>query len=157
MHRHLSISSLFLFLSLLATQAVALPAPMSDAELREKSTLVALVRVLSVTCTGVAKDEMTGESLPSYSAKLKLLEVKKGSAKKGDVVTVTFHAIPKGILGPWAVFYYPGEEVWTHLSGSGGNYDTTWWNARGKTLHEAVITKLPTKPGETVAIPDAGQ
>jgi len=153
----LLLTTLFLLFASLAGPAVALPAPMSDAELMEKSTLVALVRVLSVTCTGVAKDEMTGETLPSYSAKLKLLEVKKGSEQKGDVVTVNFHTIPKGMLGPWAVFYYPGEEVWTHLGGSGGTYETIWWNARGETLHQAVITKLPTKQGETVAIPEASK
>ena len=78
------------------------------------------------------RTRLTGENLPNYSAKLKLLEVKKGSEKKSDVVAITFHAIPKGMLGPWAVFYYPGEEVWTHLGGSGGTYQTIWWNARGR-------------------------
>jgi hypothetical protein len=49
-------------ISFVATQALALPAPMSDDELLAKSDLVALIRVLSVTCTGVAKGERTGEA-----------------------------------------------------------------------------------------------
>jgi hypothetical protein len=110
-----------------------------------------------VTCTGVEKDERTGDDLRSYSAKLKLLEVKKGKERAGDIVTVSFQEIPRGILGPWTVFYYPGEEVWTHLSGGGGTYSTTWWNAKTKEVHGAVITKLPTKPGQTVRIPEADQ
>ena len=34
-------------------------------ELLTESDLVALVRIKSVTCTGVTKDERTGEELPS--------------------------------------------------------------------------------------------
>ncbi len=98
-----------------ASPALALPAPMSDQELLDKSDLVAVVRVVSVSCTGVSKDAATGEDLPSYLAQLQLVEVKKGEAKPGDVVLVTWHAISKKIVGPWAVPYYPGEEVLTHL------------------------------------------
>jgi len=54
------LSMLSAAISFVATQALALPAPMSDDELLAKSDLVALIRVLSVTCTGVAKDERTG-------------------------------------------------------------------------------------------------
>src|SRR5262249_43108088 len=57
-----------LLLAFVAGPALALPAPMSDDELLAKSDLVALIRVLSVTCTGVDKDERTGEALPSYKA-----------------------------------------------------------------------------------------
>jgi hypothetical protein len=133
--------------------AAALPAPMSDSELLRKSDLVALVRVLSVTCTGIAKDERTGEDLPSWSAKAELMEVIKGEEAKGSDVTISFHAIPTGLLGAWSVHYYPGEMVWTHLVGKDGDYATTWWNGRGDVVSKAVITELPTKPGETVEIP----
>jgi hypothetical protein len=133
--------------------AAALPAPMSDSELLHKSDLVALIRVLAVTCTGVSKDERSGEALPSWSADVELIEVLKGEEAKGDDVTVTFHAIPKGILGPWSVYYYPGEMVWTHLVRDGDAYTTTWWNGRGDVVSKAVITTLPIKPGETAAIP----
>ena len=77
---------LALGLVLLATPALALalPAPMSEQELTDKSDLIATVRVLSVSCTVVAKDDKTGEDLPVYLARLRLLEVKKGDAKKGD-------------------------------------------------------------------------
>jgi hypothetical protein len=65
-------------------------------------------------------------------------------------VTITFHAIPKGILGPWTVYYYPGEMVFTHLVRDGDAYTTTWWNGRGKLVNKAIINDLPTKAGETV-------
>ena len=139
-------------LCLNATPAAALPAPMSDSELLSKSDLVALVRVLSVTCLSVSKDEHTGEDLPSYSAKAELMEVIKGEEAKGGDVTITFHAIPAGLLGPWSVYYYPGEMVWTHLVRDGDAFTTTWWNGRGDVVNHAIITELPTKPGETAEI-----
>ena len=71
-----------------ASPALALPAPMSDQELLDKSDLVALVRVVSVS-TGVSKDAATGEDLSSYLAQLQLVEVKKDEAKPGDVMLVT--------------------------------------------------------------------
>src|SRR4051812_6706114 len=46
--------------------AWAVPAPMSPDDLMAASDLVALVRVLAVTCVGVFKDGHTGENLPSY-------------------------------------------------------------------------------------------
>jgi hypothetical protein len=153
MRRLVPLSGLLLLLLLAATtSASALPAPMSDAELLSKSDLVALVRVLSVTCTAVAKDDRTGEPLPSYVANVELIEVIKGDVAKGNDVNITYHEIPTGLLGPWSVFYYPGEMVWTHLVKQGDDYTTTWWNGRGELVHKADITTLPTKPGESVAI-----
>jgi hypothetical protein len=140
---------------LLATPALALPAPMSDAELMEKSDLVAVVRVLSVSCTAVTKDDNTGEELPSYLAKISLLEVKKGDARPGDEVLVTWRAIPKGIVGPWAVYYYPGEVVLTHLAKKSGGvaYGSTWWNAKGDDVKAPESTELPSTVGETLTAP----
>jgi len=135
----------------------ALPAPMSQEQLLEKSDLVALVRIESVTCVSVAKDDRTGEDLPSYSARAGLIEVIKGEDVQGDTVNITFAAIPTGLLGPWTVYYYPGEMVWTHLLGADGEYTSTWWNARGDVVSKAVITELPTKPGETVEISKGGK
>ncbi len=137
--------------------ASAVPAPMSQEQLLEKSDLVALVRIKSVTCVSVSKDDRTGEELPSYSARAELMEVIKGEDVKGDTVNISFHAIPTGLLGPWTVYYYPGEMVWTHLLGADGEYTSTWWNARGDVVSRAVITELPTKPGETVEIPKGGK
>jgi hypothetical protein len=141
----------FLAVWLIATAASALPAPMPDAELVEKSDLVALVRVLSVTCTSVTQDAQTGEDLPGYLAKLQVIEVKKGDAKPGDVVLVTWRTVPKGALGPWAVAYYPGEEVWTHLTKRSGGvtYASTWWNAKGTPVKEPETTDLPPGIGQT--------
>ena len=153
MRRLLSLSGLLLLLLAAATTpASALPAPMSDADLLSKSDLVALVRVLSVTCTAITRDDFTKQDIANYSANVELIEVIKGDVAKGNDVNITFHEIPKGLLGPWSVFYYPGEMVWTHLVKQGDDYTTTWWNGRGELVHKAVITTLPTKPGESVAI-----
>jgi hypothetical protein len=140
-------------ISFVATPILALPAPMSDDELLAKSDLVALIRVLSVTCTGIEKDDRTSEALPSYKANAEVMEVIKGEVAKGDDVTITFHAVPTHMLGPWTVYYYPGEMVFTHLVRDGDAYTTTWWNGRGKLVNKAIITDLPTKPGETVEVP----
>ena len=147
--------AILLLLCLLATPALALPAPLSEQELTDKSDLVATVRVLSVSCTVVTKDDKTGEDLPAYLARLRLLEVKKGDAKKGDEVLVTWRAIPKGIVGPWTVNYYPGEVVLTHLvKKSGGvSYGSTWWNAKGEDIKQPENTELPTSAGETFDAP----
>jgi hypothetical protein len=148
----------FLTLCLIATAALALPAPMGDAELEADSDLVALVRVMSVTCTSITKDPMTGEQLPGYLAKLRVIEAKKGDVRPGGEVLVTFRAVPQGALGPWTVYYYPGEEVWTHLikRAGGVTYATTWWNAKGKAVKPPETKELPTKVGESVLAADAG-
>jgi hypothetical protein len=136
---------------LLSAPAAAIPAPKSEDQLIHDSDVVALVRVLAVTCTAEWVDEQTGETLHGYSADLEVLESKKGKAAKGDVLRVGFRDLPTGILGPWSVFYYPGEEVWTHLqmNDGGSAYETTWWNAKGELLHPADPTDLPTRVGET--------
>ena len=125
---------------------------MSEQELFEKSDVVALMRVLSVTCTSVTKDEQTGEDLPGYLAKLQVKEVKKGDVKPGEEVLVTWRAVPKSIVGPWTVYYYPGEEMVTHLTKrSGGvSYASTWWNAKGDDMKSPDSRDLPITPGETV-------
>ena len=82
--------SMLLF-GLAAAPALALPAPMSKSELLLKSDLVALVRIKSVTCVSLAKDERTGEDLPSWSAEAELMEVIKGADVKGDTVS---HSTP---------------------------------------------------------------
>jgi hypothetical protein len=153
--RRLVVTILSIFL--LAAPALALPAPMSKSELLLKSDLVALVRIKSVTCVSVTKDERTGEDLPSWTARAELIEMIKGEEVKGDSVTINFHAIPPGVLGPWTVYYYPGEMVWTHLTGKDGDYTSTWWNARGTLVSKAVVDTLPITPGETVSIPKRNQ
>jgi hypothetical protein len=152
MHRLVVVSAVLIGLGLPPAPAFALPAPMSQEQLLEKSDLVALVRIKSVTCVSVSKDEPTGEELPSYSARAELIEVIKGEDVKGDSVNISFHAIPTGLLGPWTVYYYPGEMVWTHLVGKNGSYTTTWWNGRGNVIEKAAITELPTVPGQTVSL-----
>jgi hypothetical protein len=156
--RRLNFFSLLVFLGLLVlaslavSPALALPAPMSEQELTEKSDVVALMRVLSVTCTSVVKDEQTGEDLPGYLATLKVMEVKKGDVKQGEELLVTWRAVPKGIVGPWTVYYYPGEEMVTHLTKrSGGvSYASTWWNAKGDDVKGPDSRDLPVTPGDTV-------
>lgn len=142
---------------LAAQPAFALPAPMSEGELMEKSDLVALVRVMSVTCTSSTKDPTTGEALPGYLAKLRVLKVKKGDARPGGEVLVTFRTVPTGALGPWTVFYYPGEEVWTHLAKRSGGvtYASTWWNAKGEQVTPPETKDLPTVVGQSVLASDS--
>ena len=152
MTRLLKTLSLVFVAACFALPALAVPAPMSEQELMEKSDLVALIRVLAVTCTSIVKDEQTREELTGYIATLKILEVKKGEVKQGEQVLVTWRAIPKTIVGPWTVYYYPGEEVVTHLTKrSGGvSYASTWWNAKGDDVRAPDSRDLPTTPGETV-------
>lgn len=149
---HLRLLALLAVVSLAALPALALPAPMSEQELTDKSDLVAQVRVLAVTCTSVTQDPDTGEELPGYLAQLKIVDVTKGSAKPGDVVLVTWHAIPKTAVGPWTVYYYPGEEMVTHLTKRSGGvtYASTWWNAKGDDTKSPDTRDLPVTPGETV-------
>jgi hypothetical protein len=156
---HFQALSLWLVIAAFATSALALPAPMSEQDLTDKSDLVATVRVLSVSCTSVKKDDKTGEALPSYLAKLRLVDVKKGDAKPGDEIIVTWRAVPKGVVGPWTVNYYPGEEVLTHLiKKSGGvSYGSTWWNAKGEDIKALENTDLPSELGQTLVAPQEPQ
>jgi hypothetical protein len=139
----------------LTSPALALPAPMSEQELMDKSDLVATIRVLSVSCTAVTKDEKSGQELPAYLARVRVLDVKKGEKQKGDEILVTWRAIPKDVVGPWTVNYYPGEVVPTHLvKKSGGvSYGSTWWNAKGDDIKAPESTELPETPGETFDAP----
>lgn len=143
------------FVVLLTTPTLALPAPMSEADLLEKSDIVAVIRVLSVSCTAITKDDQTGEDLPSYLARVRILDVKKGDAKQGDELLITWRAIPKGLLGPWAVYYYPGEVVLTHLikKSGGATYGSTWWNAKGDDIKAPESTELPSSIGQTFDAP----
>jgi hypothetical protein len=134
----------------IATPAWAVPAPLSPADLLARSDLAALVRVLSVTCAEKWLDPGSGEVLRAYLADLRVLKVRKGSARRSATVRVRWQDIPAGLLGPWSVGYLVGEELWTHLvRGSGAEYDSTWWNARGDLLRGAERTDLPREPGET--------
>src|SRR5262245_20183338 len=157
MRRLFMLAGLLIGLVFGAGQAAALPAPMSESDLLQKSDLVALVRIKSVTCVGVSKDAQTGESLPSYSARAELMEVIKGEDVKGDTVNIDFHAIPTGVLGPWTVYYYPGEMVWTHLIGNDGEYTTIWCNGRGTIVSKGLVTDLPTTRAETDEIPQSSR
>lgn len=141
-----------LFACLVALPAFALPKPMSEAELAEKSDIVALVRVMSVTCTSITKDKTTGEDLPGYLAQLRILKVKKGDVRPGGEVLVTWRAKSQKLIGGWTVPYYPGEEVWTHLTKRAGGvtYATTWWNAKGEEVAAPKSKDLPTTVGESV-------
>jgi hypothetical protein len=155
MSRPFKALSLLLLIAVgIASPALALPAPMSDDELMDKSDVVALVRVLSVACTSVTTDEKTGEDLPGYLAKLQVLDVKKGDVKPGGELLVTWRAVPKNVAGPWTVYYYPGEVVLTHLTKRSGGvtYASTWWNAKGKDVKAPETTNLPTQIGQSVVM-----
>ena len=147
---------LLLVFPFIATPALALPAPMSNSELLEKSTFVGVVRVQSVTCTAVTPSKEAGDELQHYIAQLEVVEVKKGYVKPGDTMLLTWRTIPRGLVGgDWSVNYYPGEEVMTHLvkGADDATYKSTWWNAKGQAIKEPASTKLPTMPGETFVPP----
>ena len=80
-----------------------------------------------------------------------MIEAKKGDIRPGGEVLVTFRAVPKGALGPWTVFYYPGEEVWTHLTKrfGGVTYASTWWNAKSEEVKPPETEDLPEVVGES--------
>ena len=88
-------------------------------------------------------------------AKLEVKEVKKGDVKPGESVLVTWRAVPKSIDGPWTVYYYPGEVVWTHLTkrSNGATYASTWLNAKSEIVTSPDSKELPTELGETVTPP----
>jgi hypothetical protein len=153
--RRVTILLVAALLSIEAAPVWALPPPMPAEALAAASDLIALVRVLAVTCVAVVRHRQTGEELPVYRAQLQILEAKKRPAGEADVVTVMWSEIPRSIVGPWAVRYYPGEEVWTHLQREreNGLYRTTWWNARGPQIRAADTTELPTVPGTVLSAP----
>ncbi|MGZ8417764.1 MAG: hypothetical protein ACXWVQ_12440 [Methyloceanibacter sp.] len=152
--RHLvMLSAVLLGLGLMAGPAAALPAPMSEraaAKERPGGAGPHQVRHLHRCHQGCR----TGEDLPSYSASAELMEVIKGEEVKGDTVNIIFHAIATGLLGPWTVFI-PAR--WYGRTSSASEYTTIWWNGRGSVVSQAVITELPTKPGETAEIPKNGK
>jgi hypothetical protein len=127
------------------TSAWALPPPMSPAELFAASDLVALVRVLSVTCVAIIHGR---EDLRRYTAELGVLKPRKGELRRYDIVEVQWEEIPRDVLGPWSVAYHPGGKGWTHLVWQDGICGTTWWNAADDWSRRGA-RKLPQQVMET--------
>lgn len=134
------------FLPLQPGFALSYPPPLSAEELMRESDLVALVRVLSVTCLATAKDETGTEHPTGFDARVQLLEVKKGKQAPGALVSIRWMNFPGDPVGA----YYPGEEVWTHLTKEEDAYRNTWWNAKGETVKEPDRVALPARLGETL-------
>jgi hypothetical protein len=68
LRRSLKILSLFLAALVIAPAlALTIPPPLSDEDLVERSDLVALVRVLSVTCTASPKTRIAARSFRAIS------------------------------------------------------------------------------------------
>ena len=141
------VSAVFLVV-LCPGQAWAIPAPMSPEQLLSASDVVALARVLSVTC--VALGERNGEVLRDCSARLGLLQVHKGKYRRFDTLTVYWNQTPHNMLGPWYVPYGPGEKAWTHLRLPQGSsaFETTWWNAKDQI--EPARAQMPTDVMQTI-------
>ena len=67
--------------------------------------------------------------------------------KPGAEVLVTWRAMPKSILGPWTVDYYPGEEVVSiDQAERRREYASTWWNAKGDDVKAPDTRDLPLTP-----------
>jgi hypothetical protein len=146
------------YLAVFATRAAALPAPMSDADLQKNSDVIASVRVLAVACTGQVST--TRDKVPTYQAWLSIVKATKGAVKERETVLVQWQDVPKGIVGPWKVEYFPGEEVTTYLKWDAEKrvYTTTWWNAKGKPTRPADFEeKLPTQPGMVLTMKFGGK
>jgi len=142
---------LVVLLALCPSPAWAVPGPMSPADLVAASDLVALIRVLSVTCLEVWRHGGTGEELASFEARLGVLRVTKGQARRYQTVRLAWEEVSSQTLGNWCVRYYPGEELWTHLKiqEHDGAYKSTWWNARGEQIRPPDRTTLPWGRGRT--------
>ncbi|MEG6508346.1 hypothetical protein V6C03_05125 [Methyloligella sp. 2.7D] len=147
------ILALVLGMPALVSPAHALPAPLSEETLTEKSDLVALIRINKVECVGATVDLRHLKPLLAYQAQAEIVEVKKGDKAPGDIVIIEFNELPEDEPGPYDVLYYPGEEVWTHLIARGPNYRSTWWNARGKLVQPSTMRKLPKVPNQSFEAP----
>ncbi|MFO7907867.1 MAG: protease inhibitor I42 family protein [Planctomycetota bacterium] len=121
-------------------RAEGVPPPLSEEELREKSDVVATVRVLGVACIDVKRhtsrgpegEEMTVD-LGEYQAWLQVTEVEEGNVKPYQTLVVRWQKNPP-MPGSVCVPYYPGEVVHTYLQQRGKRvtYRTTHWNAKGE-------------------------
>jgi hypothetical protein len=130
---------------IIPSNAWAVQSPMSPEQLLSASDLVALVRVLSVTCLSVGQ---TAEHLRICSARLGLLKIRKGDFRKYDIVEVWWEETSRQVYGPWYVAYLPGEKVWTHLKWRCQTLETTWWNATKQV--QPPQRNLPSEVMETV-------
>ena len=106
-----------LLLTLVAPPAPALPPPLSAQELDERSDFVGTVRVLGVTCIGTVEAPGNKEQVLAWQAWLQVAATKKGSPEPNETLLVQWQGIPKMLIGPWKVDYFPGEEAATHLLG----------------------------------------
>jgi hypothetical protein len=126
--------------------AWAVPGPLPEAEMLAASELVALVRVLSATCVAVFHERH--EELRRYSAALGILRVRKGSHRRYDTINVRWQDVPRRVLGPWIVPYYPGDKGWTYLTRFGDAYTATWINAADEMDRRG--GRLPIIPMQTI-------
>jgi hypothetical protein len=130
---------------------------MSESDLDKNSDVIATVRVLAVACTGRA--DSGREKVHVYQAWLSVVKATKGAARTGETVLVQWQDVPKNVVGPWKVEYFPGEEVVTHLKWDAEKrvYTTTWWNAKGKPTKPADFDKLPPQPGQVLTMKFGGK
>lgn len=137
--------------------AVALPPPMSPADLEKNSDFVGTIKVLNVVCVGPMPYRGKGPETNAYQACLQVQKVEKGKVPVNATVLVQWQSIPPRLLGPWAVAYYPGAVVRTHLKWNDNArvYDTTWWNAVTDRIEQPKNQTLPNQPGEVAVAPTA--
>lgn len=132
--------------------SLALPAPMSDQELQQKSDIVGKFRILAVTRSNDI--EQFHQTLPTYQAWVQAITIAKGNLQPHDTIIIEWHGLPKGLLGPWQVPYHPGEIVETHLKKNPDGkyyYTSTWWNAANQITSSKI--ELPSQIGSITAVP----
>ncbi len=148
-------AALALAFAFLATPpaGLAVPVPKTHEEVAKESDFIGTVRVLAVACTGEAPFPDTEASSQTYQAWLQVVSVKKGAVKANQTLLVSWQDVPKTVMGPWKVEYFPGEEVETKLKWNAARkmYESTWHNAKGKASRVPDTKKLPVKAGEVAA------
>ena len=130
----------------------ALPPPLSAEELQKRSDVVAVVRVLAVTCTAQAPDAETKQPLRTFQAWLQVVRVDKGNAKPDETITLEWRETPKGGFADGATPFFPGEEVKTYLKWIGDRrlFEVAGVGGLKEPIRPADIQKLPEKPGQVL-------
>jgi hypothetical protein len=146
-----SLVTALLAVTLVATDARAVPRPLGERELDRLASVVVEGDVVAVTLAGL--EAGTSWSLRSYWADLRIRRVRKGPVKAGAVVRILWTAELWVGQGPPPdgraprPSYYPCEEVRVYLLEHKGSYLTAHWN--GRTLLRAPAAwRLPVRPGE---------
>jgi hypothetical protein len=98
----------FLYINI-NNDSLALPKPLSQQELFEKSDVIIKGKVIKI-------DEVENNNIyEKYTARIQILEVIKGDISNTDIISVFWKKYKKKLLGNWYIEYALGEVIETHL------------------------------------------